>query len=58
MVDFSKPVKVIVNGKTHLYKSQANLLDALRSYERRQDWGLIYHSELVLDVASHSNNGL
>ena len=55
MVDFSKPVKVTVDGQTRSYKVRPNLLDTLRSYERRKDWGLIYHCELVVAVDSNTN---
>jgi hypothetical protein len=52
MVDFSKPVTVTVNGRPTTHKVAPSLLDALRSYERRNDWGLIYHGELVIEVGS------
>ncbi len=51
MVDFSKPVTVTVNGKKQEFKNlKPTLVDALRSYDRRKDWGLIYPCELVIDV--------
>ena len=49
MVDFDNPVVIIVNGEKRSYETRPGLLDALRSYERRSDWGLIYHCELVID---------
>ena len=52
MVDFSKPVVVAVNGEQETHEVVPSLLDALRSYKRRSDWGLIYHCELVLEVRS------
>jgi hypothetical protein len=48
MVDFSRPVVVLLNGVQKAYQVQPMLRDALRSYERRQDWGLIYHCELEI----------
>jgi poly(3-hydroxybutyrate) depolymerase len=50
MIDFSRPVSVIVNGKRREFAVKASLLDAIRSYERKGDWGLIYHAELVIEV--------
>lgn len=46
MVDFSRPVVVVLNGVRRAYRVRPTLLDALRSYERRRDWGLIYHCEM------------
>lgn len=48
MVDFNKPIIVRLNGITTLYNIKPSLLDALKSYERRWDWGMIYHKELVI----------
>ena len=48
MVDFAKPLIVNVDGRRSLHKVTPSLSDALRSFERRRDWGLIYHAELVL----------
>ncbi|MBN1675903.1 MAG: hypothetical protein JXR37_32970 [Kiritimatiellae bacterium] len=50
MADLAKPVVVSVNGKTVRCHARPSLTDALRSYERRRDWGLVYHAELVCDV--------
>lgn len=50
MVDFSKPVRVIVNGKEIVRKTAPSLIDALKSYERRHDWGLIYHACISFDL--------
>jgi predicted peptidase len=46
MVDFSKPVTVILNGVSKTYNLKPSLLKALQSYERRWDWGMIYHTEI------------
>ena len=54
MVDFSRPVTVIVDGRKKSYHVQASLVDALRSYKRRQDWGLIYYAELPIDCQNAS----
>jgi predicted esterase len=48
MVDFSEPVRIAVNGNESQYDIRESLLDALRSYQRRRDWGLIYHAEIKL----------
>jgi outer membrane protein assembly factor BamB len=48
MVDFARPVRISVNGADTIRQAKATLLDALRSYERRGDWGLIYHAEIRL----------
>lgn len=50
MVDFMRPISIVVNGAKTEHKVQPSLLDALRSYDRRGDWGLIYHAELVMTV--------
>jgi len=50
MVDFSQPITVSLNGSTLTRTATPSLLDALRSYQRHQDWGLIYHSELKITV--------
>lgn len=56
MVDFKKPIKVRVNGREMTYDHlKPNLLDALRSYLRREDWGLIYPCELIIDVPTTEN---
>ncbi|MDP6720638.1 MAG: hypothetical protein QGF59_18390 [Pirellulaceae bacterium] len=49
MVDFSKPIRISLNGKESSHNAAANLLDAIRSYERRRDWSLTYHAEITLD---------
>lgn len=49
MVDFSSPLHLLVNGKETEYTVEENLLDALRSYKRRNDWGLIYHAEIKVN---------
>jgi poly(3-hydroxybutyrate) depolymerase len=48
MVDFSRPVTIRLNGDTLTRTAKPSLLDALRSYRRHRDWGLIYYSELKL----------
>ncbi len=51
MVDFTRPVTVKLNGRARKFSVKPTLVDALRSYERRRDWGLIYHCEVVIKVA-------
>ena len=50
MVDFSRPITINLNGNALTRTAKPSLLDALRSYQRRQDWGLIYHSEMKITV--------
>ncbi len=48
MIDFAQPLRLTVNGRDSQLTVKRSLPDALRSYERRRDWGLIYHAELTL----------
>ncbi|MEO2015919.1 MAG: hypothetical protein ABGZ53_16285 [Fuerstiella sp.] len=48
MVDFSRPVRISVDGIQSEHEVTASLLDALRSYRRQRDWTLIYHAEIKL----------
>jgi pimeloyl-ACP methyl ester carboxylesterase len=49
MVDFTKRVTVVVNGKNRFAgKVKPSLATALESYERRGDWGLIYPVKIEL----------
>jgi len=50
MVDFSKLVTVVVNGAQEEHQIVPSLLDALRSYERKRDWGLVYHAEFMISL--------
>lgn len=51
MVDFSRPVQVVVNGRDTIeVRAEPSIAAALRSYERRLDWGLIYPAELRVTV--------
>jgi hypothetical protein len=51
MIDFSQPVAVAVNGRLLFNQLvQPSLSAALRSYERRRDWGLIYTAEIELTL--------
>ena len=49
-VDFNQPIKVTTNGVIAEYTCKPSLLTALRSYDRRGDWGLIYSSVLTVSV--------
>jgi pimeloyl-ACP methyl ester carboxylesterase len=51
MVDFNRPIEVTTNGVTAEYTCKPSLLTALKSYERRNDWGLIYSAEIAISVA-------
>lgn len=50
MVDFSRPVRISMNGKRSEHKVTASLMNSLRSCRRRHDWRLIYHAEIKLTV--------
>ena len=50
MVDFDRPVEVTTNGVTAEYTCKPSLLGALKSYERRSDWGLIYSAKIAISV--------
>jgi poly(3-hydroxybutyrate) depolymerase len=49
MVNFNNPVNVTLNGATKSYTLKPSLLTALKSYERRWDWGMIYHTEIDIN---------
>jgi poly(3-hydroxybutyrate) depolymerase len=47
MVDFSRRVRILVDGKVQFDgRAKASLVTALESYERRQDWGMIYPAKV------------
>ncbi len=48
MVNISQPINVTVNGLTTARScgTSTSLLTALKSYERRQDWEMIYHCKI------------
>lgn len=50
MVDFAKSITIHLNGNTLTRTADPTLRDALRSYHRHHDWGLIYHSEVKITV--------
>jgi len=51
MVDFARTVEIVVDGrKLFLDRVRPSLKTALDSFERRQDWGLIYHAQIELTV--------
>ncbi|MDP6114586.1 MAG: alpha/beta hydrolase-fold protein [Planctomycetota bacterium] len=50
MVDFRRPIKVTTNGVSAEYSCKPSLLNALKSYERRYDWGLIYPATISVRV--------
>ena len=49
MVNFNKPVYITLNGIRKSYNLRPSLLTALKSFERRWDWDMIYHAEIVLN---------
>ena len=52
MVDFSKPIRITLNGKLHFDRRVSpSLATLLESFERRGDWGLVYPAKTTLDIA-------
>lgn len=47
-INLSQPITVTVNGvaSTKSCSGSTSLLTALKSYERRKDWGMIYHCKI------------
>ena len=51
MVDFSKPIRITLNGKPHFDRRVSpSLATLLESFERRGDWGLVYPAKIALDI--------
>lgn len=50
MADLTKPIQVSVNGKDSEFTCQPSLLTALKSFERKEDWGLIYPGSILIEV--------
>jgi pimeloyl-ACP methyl ester carboxylesterase len=51
MVDVTKPVTILVNGRKGFEgKVKPSLATALESYQRREDWGLVYPIKIELTV--------
>lgn len=50
MVDFKRSITVTTDGVTTEHKIVANLLTALRGFQRKEDWGLIYHATVKVNV--------
>lgn len=50
-INLASPIQVNVNGAGFVnHNATPNLLKALQSYERRWDWGMIYHAEITINV--------
>jgi len=54
MADLDRPITVTTNGVTTQHTCRPSLLTALKSYERRHDWGLIYSAAISMGVTQHS----
>jgi hypothetical protein len=55
MVDVTKPVTVIINGReTFKGMVKPSLASALESYLRRKDWGLVYFMKIELTAEDGS----
>jgi len=52
MVDFNRPITVVTDGVTTEHEIVPNVLTAQESIQRREDWGLIYHASVTIDVPS------
>ena len=50
MADLNKPIQLTIDGKAQSIEVKPSLTDALRSFERRHDWGLIYHACAVVEI--------
>ncbi len=50
-VDFDQPIEVTTNGVTVKVSCTPSLLTALRSFERKEDWGLIYSARIDVEVS-------
>jgi len=51
MVDVAKPLVIVVDGAVRFEGRVApSLVTALESYERRQDWGMIYPIKIELSL--------
>ena len=50
MVDVDKPIVVQTNGRKTTHVCRPSLLTALKSFERREDWGLIYPARITIEV--------
>lgn len=50
MVGNATSVTIVVDGVSQTAAIEPNLLDALRSYERRWDWNMSYWQEIRVDV--------
>lgn len=49
-VDFTQPIEVTTNGVTATFNAKPSLLTALQSFERKEDWGLIYPASILIKV--------
>jgi pimeloyl-ACP methyl ester carboxylesterase len=51
MVNVARPVMIVVNGKVGFQgRLNPSVATAMESYDRRQDWGLIYPMKVVIDL--------
>lgn len=50
MLDITTPINVTLNGVTTQKVCSPSLLTALKSYERRKDWKMIYQCEIPISV--------
>ncbi len=50
MADLNRPITVTTNGVTTRHTCKPSLLTALKSFKRKEDWGLIYHASVTVDV--------
>jgi hypothetical protein len=50
MVDFGRPITVTTNGVTTEHTCKPSLLTALKSFGRKEDWGLIYPAVITVGI--------
>ena len=50
-VNFNRPIEINTNGVTVKLTCKPSLLTALQSFERKEDWGLIYSARIDVEVS-------
>jgi len=50
MVDFKRPITVVTDGVTSQHEIAPDILTTLNHLQLREDWGLIYHAEVRIEI--------
>ena len=50
MADLTRPIVVTTDGVTTKHTLKPSLLTALKGFERKEDWGLIYHATVTIET--------